>query len=416
MKAPLIKVFLARYVLILEIGGYLALCLLIGGIVYSTFYMVDDVCKISADAAVTPRTEIITLEKISYIRDVYAREGNRVEKGSPLFSIAAHTVEFDTLVSLRRYFDQARRTLDATTATLAESGALSDLLQQGIKATDRLRAAPTINIASPMAGDLEIISKNARPLWQLAGEILEGPVARVLNYGSLRFSVPVSGKNADRVRINQLAVDDVLDWKALTRSIRAKSAPASAAERRVWERLRGKLPEVRPNRVPPKNRKADVVQALAEILEAPDFYDPTVWSSSQIAEEERTLVQRGIPNLTFEDRVRLNRLLFEGIFPDAVAKSRNKRVPVKARILIQVTPTPESRGAQAPETKVFPMTGEVITERQGGNVTVQLPNPNAELVGYLRKCLADPSKPAPDFRGSIIVDRISAFRFLFRKG
>jgi hypothetical protein len=415
VKAPLKKVFLARYVLLLEIGGYLAVGVLIAGIVYSNCRMVDDVCKLSADAVVTPRIEVIALERPSFVRDVRVDYGEEVEKGQCLFTIAAHSPEIDTLVIVRRYFEEARGALNATTASLAASPALRDLTLRGIAGTDALRSAPTTTVLAPMAGEVTAAGKQVAGLRRVAETIMEGPVVQVCSYGALRFAVPVSGKNADRVRINQLAVLDVRDWKTLTRSIRAKDAPDSPGERRVWERLKGRLADVKPNRVPPKNKKADVVAALAEILAAPDFYDPNVWNPSRLSPEARYLVRKGVPNLTFEERVRLNRLVLEGIFPGAIAKSKNSRQPVKARILVPQAPQTADGARKGAGPKVFPMTGEVISERQGGNVTVDLPNPNPQLVAYLRKCASDANVPAPDFRGSVVIDRISAFRFLFRK-
>jgi len=415
VKAPLIKVFLARYVLLLEIAGYLALILLIGGIVYSTMYMIDDVCMVNATACVTPRTEIIASDKPAYVREVYAREGELVKAGSPLFSVVDHTREFDELIALRRSFLEAQQVLEATTETLAQFSEISDIVNRGIEATNRLSDAPTSAVTCTLSGELAPISTEAPSLEQLTGQIVEGPVAKVLNYESLRFSVPLSGKNAGRVRISRLAVDDVLGWKALTRSIKAEVAPTSPAEERFWERLKGKLPDIKPNRVPSKNGKEEVVQALNQVLEAPDLYDPTIWPSNQLPGEEAALVRKGLPNLTFGERVRLNRLLIQETFPGVLARSKSTRMAVNARVLVKEPPSSGGEEGQVPEDKVFPMVGKIVSEPQGGRVTIDLPNPDPELLSYLRKRQADPSLPAPDIRGSIVIDRISAFRFLFRK-
>lgn len=415
MKAPLKKIFLARYVLLLEIGGYLALGGLIAGIVYSTFYMVDDACKVNADAAVTPQIETIALERPSYVREVQTEYGALVEKGQPLLTVSAHSPASDRLVAVRRSLEEARKALDAGAKTPDVPPGLSELVRRATEDTDAIRSMPTTTVVSPISGEVTPANKEIKTLRSLAGTVLDGPVAQVRNYSTLRFSVAISGKNADRVRINQIAADDVLNWKNLTGKIKAQNPPESPAERRVWERLKGKLADVKPNRTPTKNKKSDIVQALVEILEAADFFDPKIWNPSQLGKEAQSLIQKGVPNLTFEERVRLNRLIFENTFPDDIAQTRNQRQPVKAKILVNQPPLVVAGKEEAQEPKVFLMTGEVISERQSGNVTVEFHDPVPELVAYLKECAADSTKAAPSFRGSIVVDRISAFRFLFRK-
>ena len=84
MKAPFKKVFLARYVQVLEVIGFLAVGCMLAAVGFSTLYPLDDVCKASADEVVKPHMVAVALAGQSYVRSVHADYGDAVTSGQVL--------------------------------------------------------------------------------------------------------------------------------------------------------------------------------------------------------------------------------------------------------------------------------------------------------------------------------------------
>ena len=115
-----------------------------------------------------------------------------------------------------------------------------------------------------------------------------------------------------------------------------------------------------------------------------------------------------------DELIRLNRLLMEVAMPGAIAPSMNIHQEVKAKLYIPVQHrTPEGKLVKDPP-RVFPVTGRVVHEPLMGQVLIDLPDPPAEVVDYLKLARKDAELPGVTTTGAVVVGRVSLFRFLFK--
>ncbi|MCH5377846.1 MAG: HlyD family secretion protein [Planctomycetes bacterium] len=373
----------------------------------SAIYKIDDTMKFS-NVPVTPNREAVSLPAEAYIESVAVKDGDMVKKGQTLMVVKTSTAS----VALARAVESMEPALQALRATQGDAAAeksMSDSLQL-TKAL--LEKEPSITIEAPVDG---MVSTDAtEPLQSLAGKVASGRIGSVYNYDSLRFPVPVTGDNALRVRINLLAEQDVLDWKALTRIIKSDKPPEQPALRRIWEMLQGKLEDVKPGKVPLKRSMPEIVGALNDLLRKTDFADMVVGSGVNLPPEALQLLKRGPTNLTTDELVRLNRLALRQLMPEAIGVSENKYQAVKARLYIpQQEKTPSGKIIKK-KPLVFPTTGVVVREPNAGQVVVDLPKPPAEIVDYMKLQRGNAELPGVIVSGSVVVGRISLFSFLFK--
>ena len=80
--------FLARYVLLIEIVGFISVGVLLAGVTLSIFYRLDDVCKVNSLDAVAPHVEAVTPPGRSYVESVGAEYGDEVVEGQPILVVS----------------------------------------------------------------------------------------------------------------------------------------------------------------------------------------------------------------------------------------------------------------------------------------------------------------------------------------
>ncbi|MEI7635328.1 MAG: hypothetical protein WCK47_13730 [bacterium] len=410
-KAPFKKRLMAKYVVWLEAAGFVFIGTLVAAMVGSAIYEIDDVMKYS-DAAAAPRTEPVSIPGEAYVDSVGVKAGENVKQGQALLLVTNDTEDLAllrSLASVQTALDLLRQTTGATIAPAGMEQSLADALARG-KAAPRKEQPHAI--AAPVGGMLS--GERKEPWKDMAGKIVSGVVGAVYNYDTLRFLVPVGGDNAMRVRINLLAEQDILNWKGLTRAIKANNPSDDPAIRHIWEMLQGKLEEIKPDTTPLKRSMPEIIGVLNELLRRRDFYDAQAWAGKPLASEAGQLLNQGVNNLDTDALIRLNRLLLQAAMPTVIADSGNKHPAVKARLYIPVqTRTPEGKTIKG-KPLVFSAAGRVVREPEGGKVLIELENPPAQVVDYMKRQRETAELRPVTSNGAIVVGRVSLFRFLFK--
>lgn len=411
MRLPFKRYLLVHYIRWLETAGYLFCAVMIAGMVASVFYKIDDVMKFQG-VTVALTSEPVDLPSKVYIEAVLAEDGDEVTEGTPLLKAVTGPQE----VAAREAEQQIVHTRGQLAALSPEALGASpvlELLDQSAEAIRSLtgRQSPE-DVKAPISGLLR--KTGGASLAELRGQIKQGTVASIYSTKALRFKVPVSGNKSNLVRINLLAEDDVSDWRILTSYIKSgDGASASLPIERIRERLKGKLDEVQPGKHPLKRLQADIIAELNALLQKRDFYDPSNWGGARINEEAKALVDKGVDILTHTQLCRLNRLLLEGLLPDAIVTSADKPQAVKAKVIVTPAAEPGAGKDAKPVPTVYRMTGRVVAEPEGGQVLIELSAPEAGLVQSLLRTMEEPGKETIVSSGAVVVGQVSLFRFLF---
>ena len=406
-RAPFRKRFLAKYVLWLEAAGFLFIGILIAGMVGSAVYKIDDVMKFSGVTS-EERREIVAVPIESYVNSVMKEEGANVEQGQELMRVTG-SAQTSALLKAINSIEQALEALQGDSAKGDLEIPLKNALSRSLSILEKEASHP---ILAPISGTLKSGEKYK---WQtLSGKVISGTVGYVMTFDSLRFEVPVAGDNAARVRINLLAEEDVKDWKLLTSLIKSEHPLSDPVKQRIRDLLADKLEEIKPGKRPMKRNMPEVVGALNDLLRRRDFYVPDLWSDRELGPDAQVLLKGNIETLNEDDLIRLNRILLDLALSEAISPARNSRQQVKAKLYIPVEEKGSDGKMKKGKPRIFTVRGEVVHEPSAGKVVIDLSNPPADVVEYMKRRSANPALESVTASGNIVVGRISLFRFLFK--
>jgi len=119
-----------------------------------------------------------------------------------------------------------------------------------------------------------------------------------------------------------VAIHDVTNWDAFTQELQHPfSTPQTAAERSI-----AALPESTRALIaaaPDKTRwdsetQRNVLDGFRNVVERRDLYDSALWKDLPLTPEARRYLEYGVASLTDREVQRLNRLLLEAAFPEAI--------------------------------------------------------------------------------------------------
>lgn len=119
---------------------------------------------------------------------------------------------------------------------------------------------------------------------------------------------------------------DVINWELLEDAlVQADQSGAVNAARRVWSRFPEPAKEIvregrQAGRIAGEDQRA-VLTGLNNVLRDPSLYEAVLWPEAALNPELAVLLQRGASNLSEREVVRLNRLLLEDTFSEAIAAS-----------------------------------------------------------------------------------------------
>ena len=136
-----------------------------------------------------------------------------------------------------------------------------------------------------------------------------------------------------------LIVSDVLDWAGLCAQLsQAESEQKPGPHRRIWELL---SPEARSMVQlgqqaggPDKAKQADIVDALNRVLKKRDFYRPADFQDVPLPDAAKELLKQDRDALSYDDSQKLNRLLLEAAWPQALAKFRESTETIWASLTL----------------------------------------------------------------------------------
>ena len=124
--------------------------------------------------------------------------------------------------------------------------------------------------------------------------------------------------------------DSISRWADLIDELKDHRTPA---QQRIWnflnDNLKQELTGWKFQYTIKEDIKKSVVEALNELLNEWNFYDSESFEKVKIDKEAKSLLKKGVDNLSEDEIKRLNRLLLEAIFPDYIAKSRLDYIPVE---------------------------------------------------------------------------------------
>ncbi len=138
-----------------------------------------------------------------------------------------------------------------------------------------------------------------------------------------------------QINPSRFEMTSIMDWPALVGLLRAVSnaeddkpgvddLPRGPA-RRLWEVLdrdiRSELLALDDPTALDWQLSQRLLADLNRILEMRDFYDPDAWAGIELDDETRSLLRRGLANLSANRVIRLNRLLLEAGLEDQIAES-----------------------------------------------------------------------------------------------
>lgn len=128
-----------------------------------------------------------------------------------------------------------------------------------------------------------------------------------------------------------LTQNDVLDWSAFIRELRAQEqrtadSPAQRLYLLLDEDLTGALHGSLPGQAEDRGLAAQLLKALNSLLRQPTFYDETAWREVALSEPTVELLRRGRESLPPIETTRLNRLLLCDAFPRVFDRGRAAKV------------------------------------------------------------------------------------------
>jgi len=424
MRAPWKKIFIARYILYLEILGFAVMGVIIAGMIFCVVYEIDDTARMKAEDI--PLTiEPVSLASRCYVQSVNVKDKETVAKGQPLLTVLDQPDDV-ALMTARLNLRETIEALASASRTITMSPEAIESVRAALAALKTATPVhPPGTIAAPVSGI--VVAPN---LQGLTDTIKQGYVCNIHNSDVLRFEARVSGKNLDRVHISLLGTRDILNWKEMTKALKSIEPPSSKPVERFWKlankndpSFKERLRFIEGGRTPDDTGKGDVTAVLNNVLRLSELYSDTVWPVSSLNSEAKALVEKGVAGLGENDLFRLNRLLLENTFPEWIEKSPNQRQFVRAKILVPRPPILVKGVEKRQKPVVVPMTGEVVSDKSvwpnfldgSYGVTIDLPNPPPVVRDYLNKRLTDPNLAKVGMTGSIVVGKIPIFRFLFSK-
>jgi len=117
------------------------------------------------------------------------------------------------------------------------------------------------------------------------------------------------------------------DWVAFANKMKSHSSgPQADAFTRIWkylnEQSKQEIINISDHQTIETKQKICIANSLNEILKSRNLYEKTCWHGIELDEDVLNLLKKGIPNLTDDEVVILNRYLLEALFPNEILQSK----------------------------------------------------------------------------------------------
>ncbi|MBI4557475.1 MAG: phospho-N-acetylmuramoyl-pentapeptide-transferase [Candidatus Hydrogenedentes bacterium] len=128
------------------------------------------------------------------------------------------------------------------------------------------------------------------------------------------------------VGAREFGTGDVVNWSAFTDSLkRAASSETSEPDQIFWKALPGNVQEqvlvASTGNDLDVAVRAELIESINEVLKLRDIFGEKVWREANLNGEAHSLLANGVSGLKAREIVRLNRLVLETAFPDAIVRS-----------------------------------------------------------------------------------------------
>lgn len=122
-----------------------------------------------------------------------------------------------------------------------------------------------------------------------------------------------------------LRVEDVRDWPGLLTAVQAGPTvdvptPGGRIMALLPPEVRDVLAVMPTAEVPSVNLQNDIIKQLNHVLQQPELYEAAAWRDIDVGPEAMALLERNPKALSVADVVKLNRLLLEAAYPDAIVQ------------------------------------------------------------------------------------------------
>jgi len=117
------------------------------------------------------------------------------------------------------------------------------------------------------------------------------------------------------------------DWITFAKRMKSRTNDKMAdALNRIWERLNDKTREainnVSDSQTISSQQKLSIARSLNELLKRRDLYEVSCWQKMHFDDAALALIKKGIPYLTEEQVIILNRYLLEAVFPNEIIQNK----------------------------------------------------------------------------------------------
>ena len=118
---------------------------------------------------------------------------------------------------------------------------------------------------------------------------------------------------------------DVIDWSKLRNNLVNAEKEGTPGAAKIWKMLPGEVHSVLTSAAAPGGMDEEgrnlLLSGLNDVLRDRSLYEAALWPEAALKPELTSLLQRGLDKLGEREVVRVNRLLLEASFPEAIAES-----------------------------------------------------------------------------------------------
>ena len=144
------------------------------------------------------------------------------------------------------------------------------------------------------------------------------PLHYVAFCGNIEIARNLMNKNVSSL----FTMGDIINLRVLIDSLKDPKSPYEKRIRDFFnQQLKDEIDKCKSDQPIGESIKESVIAELNKILGNRDFYDAEVFSGLNLAEGEKQPLKNGLENLSRYDLWKLNRLLFEKIYPHEISKS-----------------------------------------------------------------------------------------------
>lgn len=205
-KSPLLRRIIAKYVVWVEVFGFIFCAAVAAGIIWCWIYVVDEVAKEKdiGKSLIKPYEEAITHDKDAVVTMVAVKEWEHVTDWAPVVEVCDEPAWLARYKMIQHLSDFAKRMRElekesALSASLAKQVAEAEKEVEIWNNTEAKKGRRVL-LRAPREGDVTG-TKDITGKFFKAGET----ICKIVDFNDLRIPIKLSGTNVERVRVGMKA-------------------------------------------------------------------------------------------------------------------------------------------------------------------------------------------------------------------